>query len=105
VLMANLARRNGYCWDAVLGSEIAGDFKPKPRVYLAAVEAFSLEPADCMMVAAHSGDLAAAAAVGLKTAHVARPSEYGPDTGEKAPTVPVDIAAADLHDLAAKLGA
>jgi 2-haloacid dehalogenase len=105
VLMANLARRNGYAWDAVLGSEIAGDFKPKPRVYLAAVEAFDLRPADCMMVAAHSGDLAAAAALDLRTAHIARPDEHGPDTGEKAPNVPVDIAAADLHDLAAKLGA
>jgi 2-haloacid dehalogenase len=105
VLMANLARHNGYCWDAVLGSETAGDFKPKPRVYLAAVEAFSLQPADCMMVAAHSGDLAAAAALGLRTAHIARPDEYGPGTGEAAPTVPVDIAAADLNDLAAKLGA
>ena len=104
-LMADLARRNGYAWDAVLGSEIAGDFKPKPRVYLAAVEAFDLQPADCMMVAAHSGDLAAAAAVGLRTAHIARPHEYGPDTGEKGPQVPVDAAAADLHDLAAKLGA
>jgi 2-haloacid dehalogenase len=105
LLMANLARHNGYAWDAVLGSETAGDFKPKPRVYLAAAEAFDLAPADCMMVAAHSGDLAAAAALGLRTAHVARPDEYGPDTGEAAPTVAVDIAAADLHDLAAKLDA
>jgi len=105
VLMANLARHNGYCWDAVLGSELAGDFKPKPRVYLSAAEAFSLAPADCMMVAAHSGDLAAAAAVGLRTAHIARPNEYGPNTGEAKPTVPVDVAAANLNDLAAKLGA
>ena len=31
-----------------------------------------------MLVAAHNGDLAAAAACGLRTAFVARPSEYGP---------------------------
>ena len=31
-----------------------------------------------MLVAAHNGDLAAAAKVGLRTAFVARPSEYGP---------------------------
>ena len=104
-LMADLARRNGYSWDAVLGSEIAGDFKPKPRVYLAACEAFNLAPADCMMVAAHSRDLESAAACGLRTGHVARPDEYGPATGETGPAVPADVAANDLADLAGKLGA
>ena len=104
-LMVDLARRNALRWDAVLGAEIAGDYKPKPRVYLAAAEALALDPGECMMVAAHSDDLWAAAACGLKTAHVARPGEYGPGTGESAPTVPVNIAAKSLEDLAAKLGA
>ncbi len=104
-IMADLARKNEFCWDAILGAEIAGDFKPKPRVYLASVEAFNLQPADCMMVAAHSGDLAAAAAVGLRTAHVARPNEYGPGTGETRPTVPVDVAVDSLNALADELGA
>jgi 2-haloacid dehalogenase len=57
-----------------------------------------------MMVAAHSSDLAAAAACGLRTAHVARLNEYGPATGEAGPTVPVDVAASDFIDLADKLG-
>jgi 2-haloacid dehalogenase len=103
-LMVDLARRNGLPWDAILGAEIAGDYKPKPRVYLAACEAFDLPPGACMMVAAHSRDLAAAAALGLRTAHVARPNEHGPGKGETGPTVPVDIAAASLVDLAEKLG-
>jgi 2-haloacid dehalogenase len=103
-LMVDIARRNGLPWDAILGAEIAGDFKPKPRVYLAAAEAFDLAPADCMMVAAHSNDLKAAAALGLATAHVARPDEYGPNTGEAAPKVPVDFAATSLEDLATQLG-
>ena len=47
-LMVDLARRNGFPWDAILGAEIAGDYKPKPRVYLAACEAFDLDPAQCM---------------------------------------------------------
>ena len=34
-LMVDLARRNDLPWDAILGAEIAGDYKPKPRVYLA----------------------------------------------------------------------
>ena len=103
--MVDLARRNAFPWDAILGAEIAGDYKPKPRVYLAAAEALALEPGDCMMVAAHSNDLSAAAACGLKTAHVARPGEYGPGTGESEPKVPVDLAAQSLEGLAAELGA
>jgi 2-haloacid dehalogenase len=102
-LMVDLARRNGFPWDAILGAEIAGDYKPKPRVYLAAAEALSLEPGDCMMVAAHSFDLAAAAECGLRTGHVARPDEKGPGKGENAPTIPVDAAADSLEDLAQEL--
>jgi 2-haloacid dehalogenase len=102
-LMARLARHNGFHWDAILGAEIAGDYKPKPRVYEAACEAFDLPPHECMMVAAHSYDLAAAAACGLRTAHVARPDEAGPSTGESGPRVPVDVAASDFIDLARQL--
>jgi len=104
-LMVDLARRNNLPWDAILGSEVAGDYKPKPRVYFAACEALDLPPERCMMVAAHSRDLAAASKCGLRTAHIARVNEYGPNTGEPGPTVPVDIAGADLLDVAKKLGA
>lgn len=102
-LMADLARTNGLLWDAILGAEVAGDYKPKPRVYLASAEAFDLPPERCMMVAAHSSDLAAAAACGLRTAHIARPDEHGPGIGERGPTVAVDVAAADLAALADRL--
>jgi 2-haloacid dehalogenase len=104
-LMVGIARRNDFPWDAILGSEIAGDFKPKPRVYLASAEAFDCAASECMMVAAHSNDLAAAAALGLKTAHVARPNEHGPGKGEPKPTVPVDIAVGSFTELAERLGA
>ena len=103
-LMVDLARRNNFPWDAILGAEIAQDYKRKPGVYLAACAAFDLQPSQCMMVAAHSNDLEAAAKLGLHTAHTARPDEYGPNTGEGAPTVPVDFAAKNLADLADKLG-
>jgi 2-haloacid dehalogenase len=104
-LMVDLARRNGFPWDAILGAELARDYKPKPGVYLAACEALDLAPGACMMVAAHTNDLLAAAACGLRTGHVARPDEYGPGTGEAAPKAPVDVAAVSFEDLAAKLGA
>src|SRR5207249_10403358 len=67
-LMVDLARRNGLVWDAILGAEVARDYKPKAVVYLAAAAAFDCEPRETMMVAAHSPDLAAAAASGLRTA-------------------------------------
>jgi 2-haloacid dehalogenase len=104
-LMVDLARHNAFPWDAILGAEVAGDYKPKPRVYLASCDAFDLPPGDCMMVAAHTNDLQAAAKQGLRTAHIARPNERGPGTGEAAPKAPVDIAASSLEDLAGKLGA
>jgi 2-haloacid dehalogenase len=103
-LMADVARRNGWHWDAILGSEVAGDFKPKPIVYLTACEAFNLKPRECMMVAAHTRDLVAAAQCGLQTGHIARPDEFGPNTGEAAPIAPVDYAGKDLADLATRLG-
>jgi 2-haloacid dehalogenase len=101
--MADIGRRNGFPWDAILGSEIARDFKPKPRVYLASVEALNLTPGEVMMVAAHSDDLRSAASNGLRTAHVARPQE-SPGVSETGPRTPVDIAAHDMQDLATKLG-
>jgi 2-haloacid dehalogenase len=103
-LMVDLARRNNFPWDAILGADIAQDFKPKPRVYLDAAAAFDLEPSECMMVAAHSNDLNAAAALGLRTAHIARPNEKGPGRGENAPTIAVDLAVKSLEELAEKLG-
>jgi len=104
-LMVDLARRNNFPWDTILGAEFAGDYKPKPRVYLAAAEAFDLAPHQCLMVAAHSSDLAAAAALGLRTAHIARPDEAGPGLGENAPSVPVDVVAKNLEDLSDQLAA
>jgi 2-haloacid dehalogenase len=104
-LQVDLARRNNLPWDAILGAETAGDYKPKPRVYLSACEAFDLQPGACMMVAAHTNDLLAAAKCGVRTANIARPNEHGTGRGEARPQASVDVAAESLEDLAAKLGA
>lgn len=104
-LMVDLARRNGFPWDAIVGAELARDYKPKAVVYLTAAAAFDGAPGETLMVAAHSSDLAAAAQAGLRTAHVARPDERGPGLGEHAPDGAVDFAARDLLHLAAQLGA
>jgi 2-haloacid dehalogenase len=99
-LMVDLARRNGWHWDAVLGAELARDYKPKPVVYLSAAAAFDCTPAETLMVAAHSSDLQAAAAAGLRTAFIARPDEHGPGRGEQRASVAVDLSADSLTALA-----
>lgn len=104
-LMVDLARRNDFPWDAILGAELARDYKPKPVVYLAAAGAFDLTPGETMMVAAHTSDLAAAAAAGLRTTFIARPDEYGPGKGETAAGTTVEVSCASLLELAAALEA
>lgn len=104
-LLVNLSRWAGLRWDAILGAEIAHAYKPQPVVYLASVEALGLEPGEVMMVAAHGGDLAAAAALGLRTAFVPRPAEHGPGGTADLPEQPVDLVADDLLHLARSLGA
>jgi 2-haloacid dehalogenase len=104
-LLVNLSRWAGLRWDAILGAEIAHAYKPQPVVYLAAVEALGLEPGAVTMVAAHGGDLAAAAACGLRTAFVPRPAEHGPGGAPDLPEQPVDLVADDLLHLARQLAA
>jgi 2-haloacid dehalogenase len=77
-LLTRMAKNAGLPWDVILGAETARAYKPLPQAYLAAAELLNLPPRQVMLVAAHNGDLAAAAASGLGTAFVARPSEYGP---------------------------
>jgi 2-haloacid dehalogenase len=103
-LMCDLARRSDLRWDAILGADYARAFKPMSEVYLAAADAFNLVPGQCLMCAAHSGDLEAAAANGLRTAYISRPQER-PGFSESTAAIPVDICAASLLDLAEQLGA
>ena len=76
-LMVNMAKHSNIPWDMILGSETAQGYKPQDIVYLHAAQALGLEPAQCMMVAAHNDDLLAAQALGFKTAYINRPYEYG----------------------------
>jgi 2-haloacid dehalogenase len=103
-LMCDLARRNDFRWDAILGADCARAFKPMSAVYLAAADAFNLVPGQCLMCAAHSSDLNAAAANGLRTAYIARPQER-PGVSESAAAIAVDICAASVLELADQLGA
>jgi 2-haloacid dehalogenase len=77
-LLTRMAKNAGLPWDVVLGAETARAYKPLPAAYLASAALLNVEPRQVMLVAAHNSDLAAAAETGLRTAFVARPTEYGP---------------------------
>ncbi|WP_137736004.1 haloacid dehalogenase type II [Pseudaquabacterium pictum] len=105
-LLVAMAKHGGLPWDAVLTAELFGRFKPDPAVYLGAARLLGLAPEQVLMVAAHPFDLVAAQKVGLKTAYIPRPEEYGPGGPMEAVGDAVfDIVATDLVDLARQLGA
>jgi 2-haloacid dehalogenase len=104
-LLTNMAKHAGLPWDLVLSAEIFKHYKPDPETYLGAAKILSLRPEQVMLVAAHNNDLAAAQAVGLKTAFVPRPTEYGPlQNRDFGPEGEWDFVVKDLNDLADRLG-
>jgi 2-haloacid dehalogenase len=105
-LMTDLAKHSALPWDCILGAELVRHYKPDREVYQSAADILDLKPAEVMMVAAHLGDLRAAKSVGLRTAFVARPLEFGPN-GKPDLTADstVDVSAKDFNDLARQLGA
>lgn len=105
-LMTDLAKYSALPWDCILGAELVRHYKPDREVYQSAADILDLKLADVMMVAAHLGDLRAAKGVGLRTAFVARPLEYGPNgKPDLKADASVDVAAKDFNDLAGQLGA
>ena len=105
-LMTELAKFGGLPWDCILGAELARHYKPDREVYQSAADFLDLKVGDVMMVAAHLGDLRAAKQVGLRTAFVPRPLEYGPaGKADLQPDSSVDVTAKDFNDLAGQLGA
>ena len=104
-LLVNMAKNAGIPWDAVLSAELARHYKPDPEAYLTAADLLGLETEQVMMVAAHKGDLRAAAALGFRTGYVPRPTEYGPnDDRDLTPDPDFDIVATNFNDMASQLG-
>ena len=104
-LLVNMAKHAGLPWDAVLSSELAGRYKPDREVYLKAASLLGLPPAEVMMVAAHKGDLRAAASAGLRTAFVPRPLERPNREIDLSYDESFDLNARDFLELADLLGA
>ena len=103
-LMTDMAKHAGLPWDCILGAELVRHYKPDREVYQSAADFLMLEPREVMMVAAHLGDLKAAKSVGLRTAFVPRPLEYGPSgKPDLQADASVDITAKDFVELAGRM--
>jgi 2-haloacid dehalogenase len=101
-MLVDLARHGELRFDCVLSAEIMHVYKPAPVVYRTAAALLDVKPAELMLVAAHPSDLAGARRVGLRTALVNRPLEYGPGSPVR-DDPDADYVVDDLPELAAQL--
>lgn len=105
-LIVDTCKRANIIWDSVISCESIGVYKPRSVAYNTAAKWLQLQPSECLMVAAHGTDLAAAAKTGFRTAFIRRPTEWGP-LGEPEfmkSEMKFDYVAEDFHDLADQLG-
>jgi len=104
-LLANMAKHSSLPWDVIFSPEVIKTYKPDPAVYRMAIKLLDLEPDEVIMIAAHQHDLQAAKKIGMKTAYVLRPLEYGYENiPNLVPEVSYDVVARDIVDLAQQLG-
>jgi 2-haloacid dehalogenase len=104
-LLTEMAKFARLPWDLILSAELFEHYKPDPETYLGAARLLCLPPEQVMMVAAHNYDLKNAQKHGLKTAFVARPTEYGPlQKIDFEATGNWDVVTKDFGELAAWLG-
>ncbi|HET9894484.1 MAG TPA: haloacid dehalogenase type II [Streptosporangiaceae bacterium] len=102
-LLTRLARAADLRFDCILSAELAGTYKPDPRVYQLVPRYFDVPADRVMMVACHPYDLDAARRAGLRAGYVPRPREWGPDATAPASPASADVVAADLVTLAGLL--
>jgi 2-haloacid dehalogenase len=102
-LQVALAKHCGFAWDMIFGSDMFGHFKPDAEVYLGACRLLGLAPGEVMLAAAHNDDLFAARALGLRTAFVRRPMEFGAPDGRAEAAADWDFVVETVGELAAGL--
>ncbi|KAI5196139.1 haloacid dehalogenase [Aureobasidium subglaciale] len=74
-LLKNMQQHGGMPFKHIYSSELFNSYKPNPAIYLGAAKRLGLEPSQCVMVAAHLGDLEAAKGCGYRTIYVERNQE------------------------------
>lgn len=104
-LLFHMAQHAGLPWDLIVSAETFKTYKPDPKMYLGVADLCDVQPQQVMMVAAHQSDLNAAHALGLQTAYIERPREYGPNRDNPdRPAATNTCFATSLTDLATQLG-
>ena len=103
-LLTNLAKHADLDWDVILSAELVRRYKRDPESYHRNVALLDRPMSKVMMVAAHPGELKAVAELGMKTAFVSRPTEFGDHGQRLGPEQHVDIACDSINELATALG-
>jgi 2-haloacid dehalogenase len=104
-LLADLMKFADLRMDVLLSAQFSASYKPSPEAYLTALRLLECPVGEAGMVAAHAGDLRAAAALGIRPMFVSRPLEWGPVMREECPTeLPGLVVADSLPALAEQLG-
>ena len=100
-LLVNMAKHAGLPWDSIFSAEHFQHYKPHPDTYLGVCRQLYIQPEELMMCAAHNYDLRAAQALGLKTAFIPRPVEYGAaQTTDLVAEGEWDVVASDMQEFA-----
>ncbi|KAK7181857.1 hypothetical protein DPSP01_002445 [Paraphaeosphaeria sporulosa] len=74
-LQLDIAQSSGLPFHTLLSSELLGFTKPDPAIYRKAMDLVRLSPNDCIMLASHLYDLAAAKSAGMRTIYIHRDTE------------------------------
>ena len=103
--MVRNSKRAGIHWDCIISCEMMTHYKFFPEAYQRGCQLLGYKPEEVMMVAAHYHDLEAAAKVGMRTAFLDRPKEFGDDKQLNAAAaahglLKSDIVATNLQELA-----
>lgn len=104
-LLVDLFRFADLRVDAVLSAQLFESYKPDLQVYARGAALLGCAPGQAALVAAHDGDLVAAAQAGLRPVFLRRPREWGPGGGDQPPTGLRDLVVVEsLEELADVLG-
>ncbi|MEM9955613.1 MAG: haloacid dehalogenase type II [Chloroflexota bacterium] len=102
-LLVNLSKYGNLHWDCILSAELAKHYKPDLETYQIACDLMDVVPEQAMMIASHRGDLLASQQIGMHTAFVQRPLEYGLGNAGEEADASFDLIVTDFHDLAEQL--
>lgn len=103
-LLTNLAKYADLDWDVILSAELARRYKRDLDCYRHNVALLDRPLSSVLMVAAHPGELDAVSQLGMKTAFIRRPKEFGTHGQSLPPGQAIDFECGGIDELAAALG-